>query len=175
MFEDDVPLLNYPDLMEAVLKAAADGGREGATLAAAEARLLANVALARERPGRSAADLRARLERALRYLRAACLVEDSDDAAAFRITARGREVLAAHPMGVDDSVLMAFPEFRAFIRSISGSPPAEAHETVFDSGYAAYARGADPSDNPYDFDTGEHLAWENGWFEARDEDPTRGA
>ncbi len=42
----------------------------------------------------------------------------------------------------------------------------------------AHSAGLDPDyaflddqsivDNPYEFDTSKHLAWENGWFEARD-------
>lgn len=169
MFEDEYPLLNYPDLMEAVLKVAA-GDRGAAGLGDAEARLLANLRLAGEEPRMGEAELRRRLARARRYLIAGRLIEPAGDEDRFRITERGRQVLAAHPRGVDDSVLMEFPEFRAFIHEESGAPAAEARATVFDSGYSAYFRGATPADNPYDFDTGEHLAWENGWFEARDED-----
>ncbi len=38
-----------------------------------------------------------------------------------------------------------------------------------EEGYQAYLDGQSSVDNPYEFDTSKHLAWENGWFEARDE------
>jgi hypothetical protein len=65
---------------------------------------------------------------------------------------------------------MSFPEFRAFLRRThEGGSPRAAHEGPEDEGAAAFADGAGPADNPYSFDTAEHLAWESGWFEALDE------
>ena len=40
----------------------------------------------------------------------------------------------------------------------------------YDEGFNAYWSGKDPTDNPYRPDTVDHLAWENGWSEALDED-----
>jgi ribosome modulation factor len=73
-------------------------------------------------------------------------------------------------MGVDDSVLTQFPEFREFIRRSSPHRVPENPELgAQEEGYWAYLDGQSAVDNPYEFDTGKHLAWENGWFEARDE------
>lgn len=163
---EEYPLLHYADLMHTLLKVARGGP---ASLEDAAARLRADLHLAREDPPVTADEMRARFDRARQYLCAARLVEMLDDGR-VRVTARGRQVLRDHPGGVDDSVLMAFPEFQHFIRQSGGAPPREAQTTVYDAGYAAYGRGAGPADNPYPFDTAAHLAWENGWFEARDED-----
>ena len=39
----------------------------------------------------------------------------------------------------------------------------------FDQGYAAFNDGLDINDNPYSRDTPMHIAWENGWSEAKDD------
>jgi hypothetical protein len=65
---------------------------------------------------------------------------------------------------------MQFTEFRAFIRrSVQRPPPEDTHGNAYDEGYAAHDSGARLDDNPYLPDTIDHLAWENGWFEAHDE------
>src|SRR5919106_1627646 len=67
----------------------------------------------------------------------------------FRITARGRRVLADNPDGVDDTVLMQLPEFR----SANGHAPPEASSRTaptteraptvdYHSGYEACLAGA---------------------------------
>lgn len=165
---EDHPLLHDADLMHTLLKVAREAP---AGLDDAAAWLRADLRLAREDPPVTAEQIMARLLRARRYLCRARLLETLDDGR-VRATERGRQVLRDHPDGVDGSVLMAFPEFREFIREAAGRPPEEARATVYDDGYAAYGRGAGPADNPYPFDTAAHLAWENGWFEARDEDDT---
>ena len=40
----------------------------------------------------------------------------------------------------------------------------------YDQGFYAYWSGQGPADNPYAPDSADHLAWENGWSEALDED-----
>ena len=40
---------------------------------------------------------------------------------------------------------------------------------AYQEGYRAFASGQRDSDNPYPEETINHLAWANGWFEARDE------
>ncbi len=119
--------------------------------------------------------IRPRLTMARRHLLAARLLEETA-AGRVRITERGRRVLREHPMGVDDSVLMAFPEFRDFIHRASERPPVdypappERHSKEYQEGYIAYRRGRSAADNPYGADSVNHLAWQNGWSEARDED-----
>ncbi|RDD62816.1 winged helix-turn-helix domain-containing protein [Ferruginivarius sediminum] len=167
---EEYPLLHYADLMHTLLKTAESGP---ASLNDAAARLRRDLSLARENPPISGEEMRERLARARRYLAEARLVEDQADGR-YRVTDRGRQVLREHPGGIDDSVLAAFPEFRNFIARTSGGPAQEARMTVYDSGHMAYRRGAGVADNPYPFDSAEHLAWENGWFEARDEDADNG-
>ena len=40
----------------------------------------------------------------------------------------------------------------------------------YDQGFYAYWNGEGPADNPHPPDSVDHLAWENGWSEALDED-----
>lgn len=166
----DYPLLHYQDLMLALLKVGSDGP---GTMEDCLDHLRGRRELAHEEARVPRADLLERLERARRYLVAAVLIEDLGEGR-FRITERGRRALAEHPLGVDDSVLMEFPEFRAFVReSAEAGERAEPRSAEYDQGYRAYHGGVGPSANPYDFDTVKHLAWENGWFQARDEDMAR--
>ncbi len=73
-------------------------------------------------------------------------------------------------MGVDDSVLMEYPEFAEFIRKLGQRPPPENTDAVeYEQGYEAFIAGRNYTDNPYNADTARHLAWENGWFQAFDE------
>lgn len=39
----------------------------------------------------------------------------------------------------------------------------------FGDGYDAFRQGAQFSDNPHQQDTSDHLAWEDGWCQARDD------
>lgn len=161
----EYPLLHYPDLMLAILKRASEGE---ATFQDCVEHLKGALEQAHEHPRIDPDEMFRRLSNARTYLAAAGLVEvGARDH--FRITERGAAVLAANPKGVDDSVLMQFPEFRAFIRNSGEGPPPESPRTPeFEEGYAAHNAGKLPADNPYEFDTVKHLAWENGWFEARD-------
>ena len=163
--EDDEPaLLHEPDLMLAILRAA---HQAPASLDDAMARLQANLAAAHEPLPEPEHDLRLRLERAALLLRGADAIAPAGDDR-FRLTARGARLLAEHPDGVDESVLLAFPEFRAFLTVLS---PRRSEDDprlpAFQAGMQASAEGRSIADNPHAFDSVDHLAWECGWSEAR--------
>lgn len=161
------PLLSYPELMLTVLKVAARG--EASLQDCADA-LRQNFKQAGEQPPADFDDVLQHLDHAKRNLmRAWLLAPVGEDR--FRITERGREVLGEYPMGVDDTVLMQFPEFRSFVqRSKDPETPAAVKPQDYERGYLAFRTGKEPADNPHAFDTAAHLAWENGWFEARDDE-----
>jgi hypothetical protein len=160
------PLLNAPALMLIVLRAAE---RSEATLRDCLARLHDMLAEAHESPPVADGELIDELANARDQLLAAHLIV-ATAGGAFAVTRRGREVLTANPLGIDDTVLIQFPEYRAFIRRSVDHP---LHDDPrlgrYEEGYAAYRPDGDPADNPYQPDTIDHLAWENGWSEARDE------
>jgi hypothetical protein len=164
--DDEPVLLHEPDLMLAILRAAQAGP---ADLEAAMARLAATRAMAGEGAPKDPAALRRRLEEAAAMLEGAeaiaPIVGDR-----FRLTERGAALLEENVAGVDQSVLRQFPEFRGFMAGRS------AHETdddprlpAFAAGLEAFGTGCAFNDNPYAADTPDHLAWEAGWSEARDD------
>lgn len=159
--QDEPVLLHEPDLMLALLHAAEDGP---ATADAAAARLR------RLRDAAGEADVvneevMRRLERAAAALRAAGALTEG----APRITGRGRDLLAAYPEGVDETVLMQFPEFRAFVAAGSHGRRDDPRLPAYDAGQRAFAAGEPLTANPFTQDSVDHLAWENGWSEARDQ------
>jgi restriction system protein len=162
----EYPLLSYADLMLTILTVAS---RESASLADCLDHLRHTLDRAHEHPPVSAEEMHRRLATAQHFLLAAKLLTSLEDER-FRITERGRRVLADNPMGVDDTVLMQFPEFRALIGR-AGEPVVhdDPRPQEYEEGYEAYQAGKLPADNPYEFDRIEHLAWENGWFGARDD------
>lgn len=161
------PLLNTPSLSLNLLKVAAE--QEWATLEDGLAHLKRVLAQAHESPAVAVPEIFCHLQETRRHLVAAGLLAMADNSR-FAITERGRQVLAEHAMGVDDSVLTQFPEFREFFRQSSPRRVPENPELgTQEEGYQAYPDGQSAVDNPYEFDTSKHLAWENGWFEARDE------
>ena len=106
----------------------------------------------------------------IRYLTEARLIVGGPDGG-FQITERGRAALADHPQGFDTADLMVHPEFARYIRSLERRRrPIDARAGGYDQGYDAYWTGRDPADNPFGSDSADHLAWENGWSEALDED-----
>jgi restriction system protein len=165
MADDEPALLHEPDLMLAVLRAARQGP---AVLDDAMARLHGALAAAHEPPPGPGGDLRRRLERAALLLRGADAIAPAGDDR-FRLTARGARLLADHPDGVDETVLLALPEFRAFLAALhphrSKDDP---HPRAFEAGMQAFADGRSIADNPHASDSADHLAWECGWSEARE-------
>lgn len=167
----EYPLLNTPHLILVLLKTAS---RREASLDDAVARLQEALGAAHERPAVETGEMRRRLDAIRHYLVEAGLLE----AAAgdrFRATGQGLRALAEHPLGFDTADLMAYARFRRFIRR---SRPAGArmdpHARQFDEGFAAYRDSRPFTDNPYAPDTLDHLVWEDGWFEALDEDESAG-
>jgi ribosome modulation factor len=172
MERDESTLLHEPDLMLAVLRV---GAAKPATLddCIEHLRLLRQSAQIDE--PLPEADVRGGLETALAKLRRAKLIE-APAPGRFRITARGREVLADNPDGVDDSTLMGLPEFRSANghAHAAGSRRAltateKASSVDYQRGYEAYVAGATLADNPHAPDVRAYLDWENGWSQARDD------
>jgi len=161
---DEAPLLHEPDLMLAVLRVAS--GRAGSLDACIDhLRTLRDCAKVRHRVPE--AEVRARLETVTAKLDRAGLIE-VPSGRPFRITPRGRKLLADHPGGIDDSVLMQVDQLPA--------PSDEEHPGVdapsrspADAGYEAFSEGRALADNPHPFDTRAHLDWQNGWSQGRDE------
>ena len=172
------PLLHEVDLMLTLLKVATEGPASIEDAAERLKRNLESVGLSSPVPD---TELRTYLIRARNRLFQAVLLTRLDDAR-FAITRRGRQALSDHPDGIDDSVLMNFPEFRAFIEAEGGRPLKrlgsndndsgggdDPRIAEFDQGYAAFHEGISLQANPYEHDRIMHLAWENGWCEARDD------
>ena len=164
--EDDEPvLLHEPDLMLAILRAAQHAP---ASLDDAMARLHANLAAAHEPLTEPEGDLRRRLERVALLLRGADAIAVAGDDQ-FRLTARGARLLDEHPDGVDELLLYAFPEFRAFLTALSPKRiEDDPRLPAFQAGIQAFADRRSIADNPHAFDSVDHLAWECGWSEARE-------
>jgi ribosome modulation factor len=170
---DEAPLLHEPDLMLAALRV---GSAKSGTLddCIEHLRLLRRCAQINELVPEVV--VRSRLETALAKLQRAGLIE-APVPGHFRITARGRRVLAENPDGVDDTVLMQLPEFRsandhAPARASSRSAPTRterAPTAAYHSGYEACLAGANLADNPHPRDVRACLDWANGWSQARDD------
>jgi restriction system protein len=172
----EYPLLHEVDLMLTLLKVAISGP---ATIEDAAERLKSNLQSVGEEAPVSDQEFRTYLARARDRLFQAVLLTPREDGQ-FMITPRGMQALNDHPDGIDDSVLMNFPEFRAFIEAEAGRPVKDIGSNdngagddpriiEFDEGYAAFHQGLGLLANPYERDRVMHLAWENGWCEARDD------
>jgi hypothetical protein len=165
MFADDIPLLNTPSLVALVLRAAEEGG---ASAEACADRLEALFRKTAERPEVGRDEMVARCGKAIGWLRAAGLLAAGDGA--WLLTARGREALAAHPQGMDLADLAAYPEFADYIERRAAGQRPEPRSNGYDEGFAAHRAGRAFTDNPHGFGSADHLAWENGWCEALDEE-----
>ena len=166
----EFPLLNRPALMLLMLKTAADGP---ATLADSRLRLGMELSRIHERPDVPEAVIAAELEEVRKHLLAAGLLEPGDGDA-VHLTRRGRKVLAEHPLGVDETVLAGFPEYRAFLRNFARRRTVDDPRlSRYEEGYAARLAGLALSENPYPPDSIDHLAWENGWSEGEESDRGR--
>lgn len=164
--QDDIPLLNTPNLVALILREAHAGGATAEGCADRLAPLMSTE------PAVGRDEVVARCAIHIRWLREARLVEPADGR--WAITARGREALAAHPQGLDLAGLAGWPEFAAYLEAEEGAehpqggPPARAN--AYDDGYVARQQGIAFTDNPYDFATAAHGLWEKGWCEALDEE-----
>src|SRR5260370_42693802 len=115
------PLFNRPVLMLPVLNSASPGRTP---LEDCLRRLRADLARANEpMPPVDPKDLLAHLGDLNCCLMEAALLT-STEGDRFIVTRRGRELLAEHPAGIDESVLVQFPEFRSFIQRSARRPPA---------------------------------------------------
>lgn len=165
MSNEEPILLHEQDLMLALLRAGAEGPATVQGAVSMLRRLRASLGEA------DAVDeeVMGRLRRAAMALRAAGALSRVD-IGTLKITDRGRELLAAHPDGIDETVLMQFAEFRAFIAAAGPRGPRDDPRIpAYDAGQRAFAAGEPLTANPFTFDSVDHLAWENGWSEARDE------
>lgn len=169
---DDYPLLNEPNVMLMALKAATSG--RVAPERCVE-RLLEHLKRIGSGIPESPEPLRRRVAMVFQYLAVAGLL-DPDEEGLYTITDRGRRMLEQYPAGLDSSVLVAFPEFRSYLRGRRTTweedegigRPVEP-KPAYDEGYAAFLQGLGLTDNPNPSDSIDHLEWENGWSEARDE------
>ena len=114
----EYPLLHEVDLMLTLLKVATEGP---ASIDDAAERLKRNLELVGLSSPVSGSEFQIYLTRARDRLLQAVLLAPLDDGR-FTITPRGMQALSDHPGGIDDSVLMNFPEFRAFIEAEAGRP-----------------------------------------------------
>lgn len=166
---DEFPLLNEPNVMLVALQAA---GRGPAGPEDCLRQLRGSLRQAGLELPADTAPLLHRIDTSYRYLHIAGLV-DRDGDGRFAITPRGWETLSAHPKGIDTSVLVKFPEFRAFIRTPrAGEDSGAVREPMkeYDEGYIAGLAGGVLTNNPYSPDQIAHLEWQNGWCEALDEE-----
>lgn len=166
MVAEEGLLLQEPDLMLAVLRAASHGPARAQD---AIDRLLVNLAAAGEPPPAEPDELRARLDAAIDLLVGAAALVPVEHAR-FQITERGMALLTDFPDGVDQSVLHRFTEFRSHVAAHSHhATPDDVRLPAFEAGMQAFTRGAGNAANPHAFDSADHLAWECGWSEARDQ------
>jgi hypothetical protein len=164
---DQSPLLHEPDLRLAVLRVANAGS---GTLDDCLEHLRQLRRFAQVDEPISEADLRAQLEAAQTKLRRAELIEIGAGGR-LRITARGRQLLADNPGGVDETVLMQLRPPRPINgHDATASSPPRAGSIDYQKGYGAYFAGAKLAENPHPPDARAHLDWENGWSQARDDD-----
>jgi hypothetical protein len=157
------PLLNSPHLVGIILRNAAKG--EG-TLEACLQRLHDLLAQSNEKAALDEDDVRGRFERLVLHLSKARLI-NGDAARGFEITQRGRQALIDSPEGFATADLMAYPEYAIFVRNAARSQStSDPHASAFDLGADAFRKGMSRSNNPYNPDSADHLAWQNGWSSA---------
>jgi restriction system protein len=169
--------LHEADIMPRLLRVGMPGG---ARLPSVLAGIKADLASTPDGTDLDDEDLLALIGRAFRRLVAAGLLKADRDGG-FQTTERGIVALREHPMGVDESVLASFPEYQAILSASARRLPIQAngvtvadgsddpHLPEYNAGHAAFLAREELTDNPHDGDTASHLAWENGWAQARDE------
>lgn len=162
----EVPLLNEPSLMLTILRAAA---RAPVNREACVESLIVSFARVREVLPGPREGLAKRIDQPFfKLVRAGLLA--SVGVGLFALTERGGEALQRYPAGLDETVLTQYPEYRAYLRASEFHAAVDGRAT-----FEAYGRGfldwhddRVATDNPFDSDSADHLAWENGWSEARD-------
>jgi hypothetical protein len=164
----EYPLLNTPNMILVLLRGAV--ASPTATVSGCADSLSALLAQAHEQPPFGRREIEDRLGALVRALAAAKLVVAGPDGG-FSATERGREALERHPQGLDLADLVAYPEFARHMRGLELHRAAlDPRSAGYDQGFYAYWTGRGPADNPFPGDSADHLAWENGWSEALDED-----
>lgn len=159
------PLLNTPSLTALILHLTDQGP---ATIEALAARLDAVLAEAQERPDVTPAEIRDRIAALAEDLAAARLLER--DGAAYVLTPRGRKALDDHPEGFARPDMMQYPEFAArVVGQLPHGAGDDPRPRAYDDGFTAQQSGEALEDNPFRPDTIDHLAWESGWSEAREQ------
>lgn len=159
------PLLNTPSLTAMILHMTDQGP---ASLEAFAARLDAVLAEAEERPEVTSGEIRDHISALAEDLAAAGILSRQGEA--YALTARGRQALDAHPRGFARPDMMEYPEFAARVAARlphgAGDDP---RPRAYDDGFTARQAGKALEDNPFRADTSDHLAWEAGWSEAREQ------
>ena len=162
MPDDDLPLVNTPNLMMLILHEAQSGAASVESCAAHLSRLADKTD---ERLPLARAEIDARISAHLRYLSAARLVEQHMDG--WRLTDRGRDALLRHPKGFDLADMMEYPEFADYMHARAHSAAGmDARAASYDEGYSALVDGLQMTANPYTENTVDHQSWENGWMQA---------
>lgn len=157
------PLLNSPHLIGIILRGAGKG--EG-TMQACLHRLRKLLAQSNEPASLGEDEIRAQFERLILHLSKARLI-NGDAGNGFTLTERGRQALTNSPEGFATADLMAYPEYALFVRTEARShATSDPHASAFDLGSDAFRSGQSRSDNPYNPDSADHLAWQNGWSSA---------
>ena len=171
MVAEDIPLLNTPNLVALVLRAAGEGGASAEICAE---RLDGLFRQTGERPELDRDQLVARCGKVVGWLRRAGLLEAGmlEMGGRWVLTARGREALAAHPQGMDLADLAAYPEFAKYLQAedAAAGRTGGGRATAYDQGFAARGEGVGFTGNPHAFGTADHQLWEKGWCEALDEE-----
>ncbi len=162
MPDDELPLINTPNLMMLILHEAQEGP---ATVASCAAHLRRLAETTDESLPLSPDEIDARIAAHLRYLSAARLVEQHMDG--WRLTDRGSAALTRHPKGFDLADMMEYREFADYMHARTHhSAGMDARPASYDAGYAARLEGAQMTANPHGESTADHQSWENGWMQA---------
>lgn len=157
------PLLNSPHLVGIILRCASKG--QG-TVDDCLRRLRVVVDKSHEEVTLEEEEVRARIERLVQHLAKARLIDGTAESG-FEITQRGRQALIDSPEGFATADLMIYPEYAIFVRNAArNQATSDPHASAFDLGADAFRQGLSRSNNPYNPDSADHLAWQNGWSSA---------
>lgn len=159
-------LLNTPHLAVLILRAA---GKPDATLYDVLHRLRDLLRKAGENPPFGNAAILRRLASITDYLAESGLITVKEDEK-ITITEAGSRTISEHPAGFDTADLVSDSEIRERIRrhrqQLGEDNPLNRQ---YADGYNAYGDGRPITDNPFRQDSGDQLAWEDGWSGAHDD------